>query len=121
MECSKNQLRVKRMKKRVKRRENGFDSKDDYSYTKVLGLKTSELEKFYFRNFVDIFNSFPLTTHLPNSNIREKNYGQNNKTMHRRAKNIVFGATTGKFQLQQKFGQSLPATVRKNPTITPVF
>ena len=41
MEYSKNQLGVKRMKKRVKRSENGFDSKDDYTSTQVLDLKTS--------------------------------------------------------------------------------
>ena len=46
MECSKNQLEVKRMKKGVKRSKNGFDSKDDYTFTQVLGLKTSELETF---------------------------------------------------------------------------
>ena len=44
MECSKNQLGVKRMKKGVKRSENGFDSKDDYISTQVSDLKMSELE-----------------------------------------------------------------------------
>ena len=95
MECSKNQMGVKRMKKRVKRSKKGFDSKDDYTSTRVLDLKTSELENIYFK-IVDLFESFPLTTHLPNSDIRANSYKQNTKTMHRGAKNPIFGAAMGK-------------------------
>ena len=49
MECSKNQLGVKRMKKWVKRNENEFDSKDYYISTQVSDLKTSELENVHFK------------------------------------------------------------------------
>ena len=59
------------------RSENGFDSKDDYKSTQVLGLSTSKLEKCYFRTVVDLFEQFPLTTYLPNSDIGVKSYGQN--------------------------------------------
>ena len=71
MECSKNKLGVKTMKKKkgVKRRENIFDSKDDCLATHISSLKTSKLENFYFRIVVDLFENFPLTAHLPDSDI----------------------------------------------------
>ena len=72
IECSKNQLGVKRMKKEVKKRENRFDSKDNYISTHVSNLKPSELENVYFIKVVDLFERFLLTTYLPNSNIRLK-------------------------------------------------
>ena len=84
------------MKKWVKRSENGFDSKDDYIYTHVLGLKTLELEHVYFIKFVYLFKSFPLTTHLPHSNIKVKTYGRNTKIVQKGAKNLVFGAAVKK-------------------------
>ena len=90
IECSKNQLGMKRMKKGVQRRQKGFDSKDDYILTQVLGLKTLKLENVYFNNVVDLFESVPLTTHLPNSDIKAKCYGQNTKIVHMGAKNLVF-------------------------------
>ena len=69
------------MKKRVKRTEKGFDSKYDYISTQVSHLKTSELELIYFIKVVDLFESFPLTSCLPNSDIRPKIYGPNTETM----------------------------------------
>ena len=100
MEFSKNQLGVKRIKKRSQKSENEFDSKDDYTSTQVSGLKISELESFYFSKVIDLFQSFPLTIHLPNSNIEEKRFGKNTKTMHKGAKNPVFGIVAEFFPLQ---------------------
>ena len=58
MECSKNQLGVKRMKKGVKRSENRFDSKDDYTSTQVLDRKTPELENVHFSKVVYFLRAF---------------------------------------------------------------
>ena len=58
MKCSKNQLEVKRMKKKVKMSEKGFDSKDDYTFTQVSGPKTMELENVYFRKLYIFLRAF---------------------------------------------------------------
>ena len=63
------------MKKRVKRGENGFYSKDDCTSTQFLGLKISELENYFFIKVLDLFERFHLTTYFPDSNIGPKNYG----------------------------------------------
>ena len=92
------------MKKGVKKGENGFDSKDDCISTQFLSLKTSELENVFFIKVVDIFDRFHLTTYLLDYDIRTKSYGKDTKTMHRGAKNPIFGIVW----------QKLPAAVRKN-------
>ena len=75
IEFSKNQLKVKRMKKGVKMGKNRFNSKDYYTSTQFSDLKTPELEKFFCIKVVDLFESFHLTTYFPNSDIRPKCYG----------------------------------------------
>ena len=92
IECSKNQLKVKRMKKRVNRGKNRFDSKDDCIYTKFSYLKMSKLENFFFIKVVYHFESFHSTNSFPDFDIGPKIYGQNTETVHRGAKNPVFGA-----------------------------
>ena len=114
MECSKNQLGMKRMKKGVKRSENRFDSKDDYTSTKVSGLKTSKLENVYFSTVVDLFDIFLLIIYLPNSNIEERSYGKNTKTVHRGAKNPIFGAVVGIFPVAVRIWVETPHCDKKN-------
>ena len=116
MECCKNQLRVKKMKKGVKRSENEFDSKDDIH---VSDLKTSELENVCFRKVVDIFESFPLTTHFPNSDIGAKRYGQNTETMHKGAKNPIFGTATAKIPVIARIWAQTPHCSEKNLVAAP--
>ena len=93
--------------------KNGFDSKDNYNPTQVSGLKTSELENFYLRKVVDLFESFPLTTYLPNYDIRAKRYGQTTKTVHRGAKNLVFSTIAGKIPAAVRIWAETPNCSKK--------
>ena len=121
MECSKNQLGVKIMKKGVKMNENGFNSKDNCISTQVLSLKMWELENIYFRKVVDLFESFSLTTHLPASNIGAKGYGQNTKIGHRGAKNPIFGSAAGKIPVVARIWAKTTRYNEKNIAAVPTF
>ena len=72
-----------------------------------------ELEKFYFRKVVHIFESFPLTTDLPNSDIRAKRYGQNTKLCTGEPKNIVFGVAAGKSLTTSRIWEETPCYSEK--------
>ena len=77
-------------------------------------IQISKLEKFYLQKVVDLFRSFPLTTHLPNFDTGAKGYGQNAETMHKGAKNPILGAIG-------RIWTETPTCIEKNIIAAPAF